>query len=443
MQLRYNFRLDPTPGQVRDLARTFGSARVVFNDGLALRRRMHADGLPYLSDGELQRRVITEAKRTDERAWLSETSSVVLVQALGDLHTAYRNFFASVTGKRKGPKVAEPRFRSRKDNRQAIRFTRNGFSLRSNGTLYLAKIGEVAVRWSRNLPSVPSSVSVVKDASGRYFASFVVVTDDADDLKRFPDVEPQVGIDLGLTSFAVLSDGTIVDNPRFLRKTERRLKKAQQSVARKVKGSNNRGKAVLEVAKAHARVADTRRDFHHELSTTIVRDNQAVYVEDLCVKGLARTRLAKSVHDAGWSAFVNMLEYKATRYGRTFAKVDRWAPTSQVCSACGVKDGPKPLNVREWTCTACGARHDRDLNAAINIRNLGQKVAAGRAETRNARGAQVRPGAIPAPRGEAGTPRGDRARAKPARSAVGIPALQGGGDVNRTSSRSPGMRTRG
>ena len=423
MQLRYGFRLDPTPGQVRDLARAFGSARVVFNDGLALRRGLRADGLPYLPDVELQRRVITEAKRTDERAWLSEVSSVVLVQALGDLHTAYRNFFASVTGKRKGAKVAEPRFRSRKDNRRAIRFTRNGFSLRSNGTLYLAKIGEISVRWSRPLPSVPSSVTIIKDASGRYFVSFVVITDPAEDLDRFPDVESEVGIDLGLTSFAVLSDGTIVDNPRFLRKAERNLKKKQRDLARKVKGSNNRKKAVLKVARAHARVADSRRDFHRKLSTTIVRDNQAVYVEDLCVRGLGRTRLAKSVHDAGWSAFVNMLEYKATRYGRTFAKVDRWAPTSQVCSACGVKDGPKPLSVRSWSCVACGVEHDRDVNAAINIKNLGRQVAAGRAETQNACGAQVRPGLFPAPRCEAGTRRGDLARAKPARSAVGIPAL--------------------
>jgi putative transposase len=425
VQLRYNFRLDPTPGQIRDLARAFGSARVVFNDGLALRRRLHAEGLPYLSDAEVQRRVITEAKRTDERAWLSEVSSVVLVQALGDLHTAYRNFFGSVTGKRKGPKVREPRFRSRKDNRQAIRFTRNGFGLRSNGRLYLAKIGEVAVRWSRDLPSAPSSVTVVKDASGRYFASFVVQTDPDADLTRFPagDAYTETGIDLGLTHFAVRDNGEKVDAPRFLRRAERRLRKLQQSLSRKQKGSNNRKKAVLEVAKAHARVADARRDFHHKLSTTIIRENQAVYVEDLAVSGLGRTRLAKSVHDAGWSSFVNMLEYKAARYGRTFAEVDRWAPTSQVCSTCGVKDGPKPLNVREWTCAACGAALDRDVNAARNILTLGRAVAAGRAETQNACGAQVRPGLVPAPRDEAGTRRSDSERAKPARSAVGISVL--------------------
>lgn len=416
MQLRYNFRLDPTPGQARDLAKAFGCARVVFNDGLALRRKLHAEGLPYLPDSELQRRIITEAKRTDERAWLSEVSSVVLVQALGDLHTAYRNFFNSITGKRKGPKTREPRFRSRKNNRQAIRFTRNGFALRGNGRLYLAKIGEVAVRWSRELPSDPSSVTVVRDAAGRHFASFVVQTNPDADLERFPasNAYAETGIDLGLTHFAVRDNGEKIDAPKFLRKAERRLKKLQQSLARKQKGSNNRNKAVAKVARAHARVADARRDFHHKLSTQIIRENQAVYVEDLAVAGLGRTRLAKSVHDAGWSQFVRMLEYKAARYGRTFAKVDRWAPTSQACSACGAKDGKKPLSVREWDCAACGGHHDRDVNAARNILTLGRQVAAGRAETLNACGAQVRPGLVPAPRSEAGTRQSDRGTPCPA-----------------------------
>lgn len=414
MQLRFNFRLDPTPGQVRDLAKAFGCARVVFNDALALRRELHEGGEPYIPDAELQRRVITEGKRTPERAWLSEVSSVVLVQALGDLNTAYRNFFGSIAGKRKGPKVREPRFRSRKDNRQAIRFTRNGFSLREGGKLYLAKIGEIAVRWSRALPSDPSSVTVVKDASGRYFASFVVVTDPDEDLKRLPlpDEVAETGIDLGLTHFAVLSDGTKVASPKFLRRAERKLKRLQQDLSRKQKGSNNRKKAVLKVARAHAKVADSRRDFHHKLSTRIIAENQGVYVEDLAVNGLSRTRLAKSVHDAGWSQFVGMLEYKAARYGRGFAKVDRFAPTSQVCSACGVSDGKKPLPVREWTCGGCGAVHDRDVNAARNVLALGkQAVAAGRAETLNACGAQVRPGLVPAQRREAGTRRSEHAGA--------------------------------
>jgi putative transposase len=288
--------------------------------------------------------------------------------------------------------------------------------------LSLPKIGEVAVHWSRDLPSDPSSVTVVKDAAGRYHASFVVETNPAEDAARFPS-DPdasyaETGIDLGLTHFAILSDGRKIEAPKFLRREEKKLAKHQKDLARKEKGSKNRKKAVAKVAKAHARVADQRRDFHHKLSTQIVRDNQAVYVEDLCVKGLARTRLAKSVHDAGWSGFVNMLEYKCKRYGRYFARIDRFAPTSQVCTACGVKDGPKPLSVREWTCAGCGTVHDRDVNAARNV------LAQGRWDRVNGCGAQVRPGRVPAQRGEAATRQGGLESAKPApQGAVGISVL--------------------
>lgn len=369
MQLRYNFRVYPTPGQQIALAQAFGCARVVYNDALRARQEAFQAG-QRISDGELSAR-LTAAKKTSERAWLSGVSSVVLQQALADLNTAYRNFFQSVTGKRKGARVAPPRFRSRKDNRQAIRFTKNAaFRVTAGGKLRLPKIGDVPVRWSRELPSDPSSVSIVKDASGRYFASFVVQVDQ----EPLPELKTEVGIDLGLTTFAVLSNGKTIENPRFLRRAERKLRKAQQALSRKEKGSKNRAKARVTVARAHARVADTRRDWAHKNSTAIIRENQAVYVEDLCVKGLTRTRLAKSVHDAGWGMFTRMLEEKAQRYGRTFAKVNRWFPSTQMCSVCGALGGKKPLHVREWTCT-CGTVHDRDLNAAMNI------LAAGRAES--------------------------------------------------------------
>ncbi|MGW5489906.1 RNA-guided endonuclease InsQ/TnpB family protein, partial [Streptosporangium sandarakinum] len=362
-------------------------------DGLRLRQEAREAGLPYVSDGELSKRVITEAKQTPERAWLGEVSAVLLQQALADLNTAYRTFFDSVAGKRKGPKVAPPRFRSKKDNRQAIRFTRNArFSITAGGKLRLPKIGEVPVRWSRTLSSEPSSVTVIKDAAGRYFASFVVETAD----ERLPRVAAEVGIDLGLTHFAVTSDGRKIDNPRLLRRAERRLKKAQQALSRTVKGSANRKKAVVKVARAHARVADAHRDFAHKLSASIICDNQAVYVENLSVRGLARTRPARRVHDAGWSQFTAMLEYKAARHGRTFAKIDRWFPSSKLCSACGTVQDKMPLHVRSWTCP-CGVVHDRDVNAAINI------LAAGRADRPNTCGDPVRPPLAVARVGEAGT----------------------------------------
>jgi putative transposase len=206
-----------------------------------------------------------------------------------------------------------------------------------------------------------------------------------------------MGIDLGLNHFAVLSDGTKITAPRFLRRAERTLKHRQRELSRKQKGSANQDKARTRVARAHARVTDARRDFHHQLSTRLIRENQAVAVEDLAVNGLSRTRLAKSVHDAGWSAFVNMLEYKARLYGRTFARIGRFTPTSQTCCRCGVKDGPKPLHIRTWQCGSCGAWLDRDINAAVNVAK-----AAGLAVT--ACGALVSPSPCEmARRSEAGT----------------------------------------
>jgi putative transposase len=295
VQLRYSYRLYPSPGQQIALARAFGCARVVVNDALAARKAAHEAGQPYLTDAELSAR-LTAVKKTPERAWLAEVPPVVLQQALADLNSAYRNFFSSVTGKRKGPKIAPPRFRSRKDRKQAVRFTANArFAVLDNGKLRLPKIGDVEVRWSRELPSAPSSVTVIKDAAGRFFASFVVETS----REPLPETGTDCGIDLGLTHFAVLDNGTKISSPRFLRRAEKKLKRAQKDLSRKEKGSNRRDKARVKVARAHARVTGARRDFHHKLSTAIIRENQAVYVEDLAVTGLARTRLAKSVHDAG------------------------------------------------------------------------------------------------------------------------------------------------
>ncbi|MEV4477454.1 RNA-guided endonuclease InsQ/TnpB family protein [Nonomuraea salmonea] len=412
MQLRYSFRIDPTPGQRIELARAFGCARVVFNDAIARRNHAHQQGLPFLTDTELSRLVITQAKQTPQRSWLGKVSAVVLQQALADACAAFRNFFASRAGTRKGPMLGPPRFRSRKDNRQAIRFTRNArFAITAAGRLRLPKIGDVVVRWSRTLPSEPSSVTVVKDAAGRYFASFVIEAAET----SLPQTETETGtgaetgIDLGLTHFAVLSGGRKIDSPRFLRRAEKKLKRAQKALSRKEKGSKNRAKARTKLARRHVKVADARREFHHQLSTKLIRENQAIYVEDLAVKGLARTQLAKSVHDAGWASFIGMVEYKAKLYGRTFVKIGRFFPSSRLCSACGALAGQMPLAVRRWTCP-CGVTHDRDVNAEINIRAEGRRiVAAGRkpvpemgGKRRRKTPAETGKTPPPAPRGERG-----------------------------------------
>ncbi|MFD4456783.1 RNA-guided endonuclease InsQ/TnpB family protein [Nocardia sp. NPDC058480] len=367
MHLRYSYRLVPTASQRIALARAFGCARVVFNDAIAIRRAAHETGAPFPTDAAMSK-ALTAAKRTPERAWLSEVSAVLLQQALADANSAYRNFFASLSGKRKGRKVGAPRFRSRRDSRQSIRFTANAqFRILSNGRLRLPKIGDIPVRWSRSLPSTPSSVTVTLDSTGRYHASFVVEVSD----HSLPATNGEVGLDLGLTHFAITSDGRKVTNPRIGRKAAVKLRRAQKELARRQKGSANRRKSVRRVAKCHARIGDTRRDWLHKLSTTMIRENQAVYVEDLAVSGLGRTRLARSVHDAGWSMFVAMLEYKAKRYGRRFGKVDRWFPSTRMCSNCGLVGEKKPLHMREWVCP-CGAVHDRDVNAAINILTAGR-----------------------------------------------------------------------
>jgi putative transposase len=391
--VRYRYRIYPELRQQEALARAFGCARVVFNDCLRLREDCHAAG-EKISDTEIQRQVVTLAKLTPERVWLSDVASVALVQACQDARRAYRNWFDSMSGKRKGRRIGHPRLRSKR-GRQSIRLTRNGFALHGD-RLYLAKVGDVRVQWSRPLPSEPSSVTVINDADGRYYASFIVTRD----ATPLPASGREIGIDVGLVSLAVTSDGEIIANPRFLRAKEHHLARAQRALCRKASGSANRAKARRRVAALHRKVRGTRLDHAHKTALRLVRENQAVYAEDIVVSGLARTRLAKSVHDAGWTQLLRLMEEKAFQYGRTFHRIGRFEPTSQVCSTCGVKDGLKPLSVRAWTCAACGTVHDRDVNAARNI------LAAGRADRQNACGGDVRPLSAAAVPGEAGTHRG-------------------------------------
>lgn len=368
----------PTAPQRDALARAFGCARVVFNDVVAARKHAHAEGLTYPSTGVLSKALITEAKRTPDRSWLGEVSAVVLQQALADADRAYKNFFASLKGKRQGPRMGPPRFK-RRTGTQSVRFTRNArFAVTTSGRLRLPKVGDLRVAWSRELPSEPSSVTVIKSPAGKYYASFVVaVDDDANILAPLTDPEAETGIDLGLKDFAVLRGGKAIESPKFFRSMERKLRKAQRALSRKTKGSANRANARLKVAHVHEQIKDARSDWIDKQVLDIVRKNHAVYVEDLNVKGLSRGPAAKSIHDAAFGLFLARLESKAARAGRVFVRIDRFFPSTRLCSACGVLAGPsglKGLAVREWEC-GCGAVHDRDVNAEVNIRNEGRRLA--------------------------------------------------------------------
>jgi putative transposase len=376
MKARYQYRIYPTDQQKRLLSQLFGCVRVVWNDTLAYCQELYRQGEKKPKYTELSKR-LTQVKKTEERRWLTEVSSIPLQQSLRDLETAYSNFFTSCKGERKGKKVKPPKFKKRK-SKQSARFTDNGFTVNQH-CVTLAKIGDLRIVWSRPLPSKPSSVTVIKDASDRYFLSFVVEVQP----EILPDNGESVGIDLGIATFATLSTGEKIDAPKPLKKRLKRLRKAQKNLSRKQKGSNRREKARKRVAKIHAKIKDTRTDFLHKLSTRVVRENQTIILEDLNTSGMVKNRkLSRAISDLGWRSFRDMLSAKSDKYGRDFRIISRWEPTSQRCSCCGNIGGKKALNIREWECLFCGTFHDRDINAAINI-----KVAGGQSETsKNGRG---------------------------------------------------------
>lgn len=395
--MRYRYRLQPTPAQQDELARVFGCCRVVFNDVLRVREQSHRAGVK-LSDTEVQRRVITEAKTTPERCWLREAPSVALVQSVNDAHRAFRNFFDSRSGRRKGRKVGKPRMKSRKDNRQSFRLTRNGFNVRPDGRLFVAKVGELRMRWSRNLPSEPSSVTIIREADGKYYASFVV------DVPPTPlsPLEREAGVDLGIARLATIADndGRRIDipNPKPLQRKLGKLRRLERTRCRRQKGSKNREKARRKVAIAHSKVARIRRDFQHKEALRLVRENQVIHVEDLNIAGMVRNRrLARAICDAGWAQFIRIIDEKCDRYGRTLHRVSRWLASSKTCNACGHVLGGMPLHLRTWACPTCRTVHDRDLNAARNV------LAAGRAERQNACGVPVSPPIAKARDSEAGS----------------------------------------
>ncbi|MCD0448711.1 transposase [Actinocorallia sp. API 0066] len=361
----FKYRFHPTDEQVAELSRTFGCVRLVYNKALEERTRAWY--------GE-QRRVsyvqssaaLTEWKKTEELAFLAEVSCVPLQQALRHLQTAFGNFFAK--------RAEYPRFKSRKKSRASAEYTRSGFKFR-DGQLTLAKMTEpLGIRWSRPLPegAAPTTVTVSRDPAGRWFVSLLC----EDAITPAPATTNAVGLDAGITSLVTLSTGEKIANPRHERRDRKRLARAQRELSRKAKGSSNRAKARVKVARVHARIADRRRDFLHKLTTRLVRENQTVVIEDLTVRNLLKnSKLARAISDAAWTDLRMMLEYKCAWYGRELVVIDRWFPSSKLCGACGTVAAKLPLSVREWSCD-CGVVHDRDVNAARNILAAGLAVSA-------------------------------------------------------------------
>ncbi len=356
----YRFRFYPTPEQEQNLAKTFGCARFAYNHMLRIRTDAWYKEQKRVGYHETSA-LLTELKKQPETIWLNEVSSVPVQQSLRHLQAAFGNFFAK--------RAKYPTFKSKHD-KQAAEYTSSAFKW-DGKALKLAKMdAPLNIRWSRTLPKAAklTTVTVSKDGAGRYFVSMLC----DDTVQDKPEVAGKIGIDLGLTHFAILSTGEKIAAPNTFRKNEARLAKLQRRLAKKQKGSANRFKAKRKVARLHAKTADTRRDFLHKLSTRLVNENQVIAIETLAVSNMQKNHcLAKSISDAGWSEFVRQLEYKSLWYGRTLVGIDRWYPSSKRCSDCGHTVPKMSLKVREWVCPECGSIHDRDINAARNVLTAG------------------------------------------------------------------------
>ena len=363
-QRAYRYRFYPTTEQQQLLRRTLGCVRLVYNKALHTRTEAwyeHQQRVDYKQTSGM----LTEWKKQEDLQFLNEVSCVPLQQGLRHLQKAFANFWVGRAG--------YPNFK-KKHSGGSAEFTRSAFKWK-DGQLWLAKCSQaLPIRWSRILPKgcEPSTVTVRLDASGRWFVSLLV---EDSTVKPLPCTDKAVGIDAGITSLVVTSDGEKVANPKHFKRLRFKLRQAQKKLSRRVKGSNNREKARHEVARIHAAIADSRTDFLHKLTTRLVRENQTIAVEDLAVKNMMNNRkLASAIADASWSLVVRQLEYKCQWYGRTLVKIDRWFPSSKRCGNCGHVVDKLPLDVREWDCPKCGTHHDRDINAANNILAAGLAV---------------------------------------------------------------------
>lgn len=395
MKKRYEYRIYPNEMQQHALARLFGCVRFIHNWAVGRRRNMHKRGGVYITDRQMNADLIL-LKNDPSYAWLKDVSSIPLQQEVRIVNKAYTDFFKSLKGLRHGPKLGVPRFKTKR-GRQAAQFTTKArFHVYHDpnskyGWLRLPKIGEVRVRWTRDLPSEPSSVTVYLEPDNTYHASFVVSDPSKPVEQTIPEPNALMcGIDLGLNDIVTLVDTNgnrwKTGNPRFLREAQYRIGHLQHELARKTKGSNRYEQTRIKLAKAQAHLRRIRLAWLNELAEKITDENQAVALETLNIRGLAKSRVGKSVLDAGWGILLRLIHEKAERKNRTVVHIGRWEPTSQQCSHCGKRTGRKPLNIRAWECPYCKTPLDRDYNAALNILT----VAAGPAETLNGRGGEVR-----------------------------------------------------
>jgi putative transposase len=363
MEKAYRYRFYPTTEQEQLLRQTMGCVRLVYNKALAARTEAWYERQERV-DYVLTSSMLTSWKQEVELGFLNDVSCVPLQQGLRHLQKAFSNFW---DGRTKYPNF------KKKHHGGSAEFTKSAFRWK-NGRLFLAKCSEpLPIVWSRELPTgcEPSTVTVKLSASGQWHVSLLVNTD----IEKLPKINKSIGLDVGITSLIVTSDGDKISNPKHFKRLRKKLKKAQKTLSRKQKGSKNRHKARLKVAKVHGQISDSRKDFLHKLTTQLVCENQTIVVEDLAIKNMVKNhKLALSISDASWGELIRQLAYKCEWYGRELVKIDRWFPSSKRCGSCGHVVDKLPLNVREWECPKCGANHDRDINASKNILAAGLAV---------------------------------------------------------------------
>lgn len=367
MKTRYRFRLYPTAEQEQILARTFGCCRVVYNHFLRLRTDAYREGrkVGYHETSAL----LTELKQTEEYVWLNEVSCVPLQQSLRHLQTAFVNFFEKRTGYPSS---------KRKHGKQSAEYTRSAFKYDPDTkALEVAKLGKLKVRWSREFTSLPTTATITKRPSGRYFVTLCL----DEPVKELPKAGKSVGVDLGVNRLATLSNGEHVPNPRHLYCRAKKLARLQRHLSRRQKTSNRYASLKRKIARFHECIGDCRSDALHKLTTRLVKDFDLVCIEDLNMRGMVKNHcLARSLSDASLGMFRRLLEYKCLRYGKTCVAVDRFFPSSKTCSICGYLLAELPLSCREWDCPECKTRHDRDHNAAVNLLAVGHTDSNGRGE---------------------------------------------------------------